>query len=364
MNKDSVRVLLVEDDEDDYVLFRDVVSEVKHLRIELTWVNNFQHALVEARKSLYDIYIVDYLLGEGTGIELLQALKENAMEKPFILLTGHGDHDIDVQAMKEGAADYLEKEMITPQLLERVIRYSIQKFFTMELLRESEKRLRQLSIKLINTQEDERKRIATELHDSIGSNLAAVKFEIQKQMTDLKKRKENFDIDHQFKNLTDIVQQTIDETRRICHNLRPSVLDDLGVVIAIKWYCRNFPQSYSNISIDADLKISEKEVPEPLKVVIFRVMQEAFTNVAKHSGADKVKLVFEKTDDKIILTIRDNGRGFDISGKRPEKDCFSGMGLMSMKERVGNSGGSFLISSAKTKGTEVQAIWPVLSCRV
>lgn len=364
MNKNPVRVLLVEDDEDDYVLFRDVVSEIKYLHIELTWVDSFQRTLDAAKENLHDIYIVDYLLGGRTGIDLLHALKENNMVKPLIILTGYGDHDVDVQAMQEGAADYLEKEMITPQLLERVIRYSIQNFHAMELLRESEKRLRQLSMKLINTQEDERKRIATELHDSIGSNLAAVKFEIQKQMADFKKRRGAFDIDHQFKNITDIVQQTIDETRRICHNLRPSVLDDLGIVMAINWYCRNFPQASSNISIDIDLKISEKEIPDHLKVVIFRVMQEAFTNVAKHSGADKVKLAFEKSDDKMILTIRDNGCGFDVYGKKPEKDYFSGMGLMSMNERVSNSGGSFLISSKKRKGTEIRAAWPVLSCGV
>jgi signal transduction histidine kinase len=364
MNKNSVRVLLVEDDEDDYVLFRDVVSQIKYLHIELTWVDTFQRTIDAAKQNMHDIYIVDYLLDGRTGIDLLHALKENGMGKPLIILTGHGDHDIDVHAMEEGAADYLEKEMITPQLLERVIRYSIQNFDAMELLRESEKRLRQLSMKLINTQEDERKRIATELHDSIGSNLAAVKFEIQKQMTDFKERRGTFDIDHQFKKLIGIVQQTIEETRRICHNLRPSVLDDLGIVMAINWYCRNFPKSYSNIFIDVDLSISEEDVPDHLKVVIFRVMQEAFTNVAKHSGADKVKLAFKKSDDELILTIRDNGRGFDVYGKKPEKDDFSGMGLMSMNERVGNSGGRFLISSEKRKGTEIRASWRVLSDRV
>lgn len=359
MNKKSVRVLLVEDDEDDYVLFRDVISEIKYFHIDLTWINDCQHILHAAERNMHDIYIVDYLLGGCTGIDILNTLKENGIRKPVIILTGHSDHDIDVQAMEEGAADYLEKETITPQLLERVIRYSLQKSEAMEMMRESENRLRQLSMQLINTQEDERKRIAKELHDSIGSNLAAVKFEIQKQIADSKKRRSSIDIDHQFTYLMDIVHQTIEETRRICHNLRPPVLDDLGIVLAINWYCRNFLKAYSNITIDTDIGITEAEIPEHVKVVIFRVIQEAFTNVTKHSGADKVELIFEKSDDKIILVIRDNGSGFDVNGEMSQKDHSGGMGLLSMNERVSYSGGILLLCSEKGKGTEIRASWPV-----
>jgi signal transduction histidine kinase len=361
MNKNPVRVLLVEDDEDDYVIFRDLVSEIKYLPIELTWVDSYRRTLEAVKEDMHDIYIVDYLLSGSTGIDLLHVLKENGFRKPFIILTGHGDHAIDMQAMQEGAADYLEKERITPLLLERVIRYSIQKYRAMEMLRESESRLKYLSIRLIDAQEEERKRIAKELHDSIGSSLAAVKFEIQKQINDSQTLRGTFDIDHQFKNLIDIVQHTIEETRRICQNLRPSILDDLGIILAINWYCRNFSETYSNINIDADIKICEQEISEHIKVVIFRVMQEAFTNVAKHSKADKVKLVLEKTDDKIILAIRDNGCGFHVDGKSPDNYYSRGMGLMSMNERITNAGGVFSICSDPRNGTVISASWPVLS---
>jgi signal transduction histidine kinase len=358
-NNNTVRVLLVEDDDDDYVIFRDLVSEIKYFPIELTWVDNYKRTLEAVKDGIYDVYIVDYLLPGGSGIDLLHMLKENGFRKPFIVLTGQGDHAVDMQAMQEGAADYLEKDRITPLLLERVIRYSMQKYHAMEMLRESESRLKYLSLKLIDAQEDERKRIAKDLHDSIGSNLAAVKFEIRKQIENFKKLRETFDVDHQFNNLLDIVQDTIEETRRICQNLRPSVLDDLGIIIAINWFCRNFSATYSNIRIDTDIKIHEEEIPDHFKVVIFRVMQEAFTNVSKHSKADKVNLVFEKMDDKIILTIRDNGRGFDVCEKSPDTHYSGGMGLMSMNERVSHAGGLFFICTDQQKGTEIRAIWPV-----
>lgn len=359
MKKTDIRVLLVEDDEDDYVIFQDLLSEIKYFHIELTWVDNYKATLETARDDVYDIYILDYFLRGATGIDLLNDFRLKGLRNPVIILTGQGDHDVDVQAMQKGASDYLEKDKITPQLLEKAIRYAISQSQTMEDLRESEKQLRVLSSKLIDAQEDERKRIAKELHDGIGSNLAAVKFEIQKQMDGLKNNIS--DIQHgRLKNLVDMVQDTIDETRRIYTNLRPTVLDDLGILMAIRWFCRNFQQIYSNILIQTDLNIQEEEISDPLKIVIYRVMQEALNNVAKHSGADKVNLIFEKSEGTINLTIRDNGHGFDVHANKKVSGRSGGMGLISMKERVGYSGGKLFIRSDVKSGTEVKAIWPML----
>ena len=357
MNKTDVRVLLVEDDEDDYVIIRDVMSEIKYLQIELTRVDNYVSALETAKNGLYDVFIIDYLLKGFTGLDLLNEFKSNGFRKPVIILTGQGDHDIDLKAMEEGASDYLEKDRINPALLEKTIRYAISQSEARKALEESEKRLRILSTKLIEAQELERKRIAKELHDSISSNLAAIKFEIQKQMNPSADKTPDA-VNLCFKTLSNHLQDTIEETQRIYTNLRPTVLDDLGILMAIQWFCRKFCQVYANIFIDHELKVAEEEIPESIKIVIYRVIQEALNNVAKHSNADSVNIIFEKPQDKIFLTIKDNGCGFDVEAKNARHDYLGGMGLLSMQERVSHSGGHLTIYSDGKNGTQIRAVWP------
>jgi signal transduction histidine kinase len=137
------------------------------------------------------------------------------------------------------------------------------------------------------------------------------------------------------------------------------MLDDLGILATINWFCREFQMIYSDIRIEKQVAVQENEVPEPLKMVIFRVLQEAMNNIAKHSNADLVHLCFfRKTDAAIALTVEDNGRGFDLekalSLKNPEKR----FGITSMKERTELTGGSFAIKSTPGAGTAISASWP------
>ena len=357
MKNDRVRALLVEDDEDDYVIMQDIVSEIKYMQIELTWADNYGSALEAAKSGSYDIFIIDYFLRGFTGLDLLCEFRNNGVEKPVIVLTGQGDHKVDLQAMAAGASDYIEKDELTPSLLEKVIRYAIAHSETLEALKESERQLRVLSAKIIDAQESEKKRIAKDLHDSIGSNLAAIKFEVQKQQMSLSPDATSLSTPC-FNNLNDLLNETIEETRRICMSLRPAVLDDLGIIIAIQWFCRKFGQIYSHIRIQNDLKVDDKEIPELIKIVIYRVIQEALNNTAKHSNATFVHIIFEKLQDNIFLTITDNGCGFDVTAKPTHRVDAGGIGLLSMKERVRGSGGSLRISSDGNSGTEIRAVWP------
>lgn len=357
MKNDRIRVLLVEDDEDDYVIMQDIISEIRYMQIELTWVDNYDSALKAAKSGSDDIFIIDYFLRGFTGLDLLCELRNNGVRRPVIVLTGQGDHEIDLQAMAAGASDYIEKEQLTPSLLEKVIRYAIAHSETLEALKESERQLRVLSAKIIDAQESEKKRIAKDLHDSIGSNLAAIKFEVQKQQMSISPDATSLSTPC-FKNLNDLLNETIEETRRICMSLRPSVLDDLGILIAIQWFCRKFCQIYSHIRIQNDLKADENEIPEPIKIVVYRVIQEALNNAAKHGNATIIHIIFEKLQDNIFLTITDNGCGFDVNAKRTHRFEAGGIGLLSMVERVRGSGGSLSISSDGNSGTKIRAVWP------
>jgi signal transduction histidine kinase len=142
-------------------------------------------------------------------------------------------------------------------------------------------------------------------------------------------------------------------------NLRPSMLDDLGILATIRWFCRQFESTYSRIRIRQSIDVKEHEVPGSLRTVIFRVLQEGLNNIAKHSMATLVLIFLRKTDQEINLVIRDNGQGFDLSKAQSADDAPHGFGLKSMRERAELSGGSFMIESTQGKGTIIRASWSI-----
>ncbi len=139
-NQRAVRILLVEDDEDDFVLTRDLLTDCRRTTFELDWVSSFDEARAAISRHEHDLYLIDYRLGEHDGLELLQHARASHITAPLILLTGQGDGDVDLAAMREGAADYLVKGRIDAPLLERAIRYSLEQSRTLRALRESEER--------------------------------------------------------------------------------------------------------------------------------------------------------------------------------------------------------------------------------
>jgi diguanylate cyclase (GGDEF)-like protein/PAS domain S-box-containing protein len=136
----EIRVLLIEDDEDDYVLTRDLLADSRRTHFSLDWISNFSEALGAIGNGQHDVYLVDYHLGEHDGLEVLREARIAGCRRPIILLTGQGDGEVDIAAMKAGAADYLVKGQIDSQILERSIRYSLEQNRTLEALRESEER--------------------------------------------------------------------------------------------------------------------------------------------------------------------------------------------------------------------------------
>ncbi|GAX37472.1 hybrid sensor histidine kinase/response regulator [Nodularia sp. NIES-3585] len=136
MNDNPIRVLLIDDDEDDYILTRDWFSEFQVAGCELSWIDNYEAGKDAIAGHDHDIYLVDYRLGINSGLELLQAAIANGCSSPIILLTGQGDREIDLEAMKAGAADYLEKSQLTAPLLERSIRYALERKQTEQKIRQ------------------------------------------------------------------------------------------------------------------------------------------------------------------------------------------------------------------------------------
>ncbi len=139
MDKTRIWVLLIEDDEDDYVLVRGMLSKMTSTRYELEWASSYEKALEAMEKTRYDVYLLDYYLGERTGLELLGEIRKRGLASPVIFITGQGDYETDMEAMRLGASDYLVKGQINGPLLERSIRYAITQRITEEKLRQAQK---------------------------------------------------------------------------------------------------------------------------------------------------------------------------------------------------------------------------------
>ena len=227
-----------------------------------------------------------------------------------------------------------------------------------EALKESGKQLKHLSSELLNAHEKERKRVAGEIHDSIGQSLSAIKFRVENVLQQLGKSIDK-KMTKPLEDIIPLVRASIEEVRRIQTDLRPSLLDDLGILATIDWFCREFQITYSHLRIEKLIDIQESEIPESLKIVIYRILGEALHNVAKHSKADLIRLSLQKTDSTIALTIQDNGKGFDLEKIRSKERSRKGLGLISMQERTELSGGSFAFESGRRGGTVVRAVWPL-----
>jgi signal transduction histidine kinase len=225
-------------------------------------------------------------------------------------------------------------------------------------LRKSEEQLRHLSAQLLEVQENERKRIAGELHDSIGQSLTAIKFGLENAISSISQDAVEDSIEL-LEALIPVVQQASEEVRQIHTDLRPSLLDDLGIISTISWFCREFEKVYSGIKIEKKVDMEEKQVPEPLKIVIFRVLQEALNNISKYAKADYVRISLKGITGKMEFIVEDNGQGFDIEHMSYVKSSKRGFGLTSMKERIELSGGAFAIESTPGVGTVVRASWPI-----
>jgi signal transduction histidine kinase len=237
------------------------------------------------------------------------------------------------------------------------IALGIQRQRAEEAFRKSGEELRLLSSQLLTAQETERGRIARELHDGIGQSLSAIKFRVEDALGQLAKGSTESSVSN-LVNLIPVIQSTVEEVRRITMDLRPSTLDDLGILATIAWLCREFQSTYSTVEINREISAEESDVPNPLKIVLYRVLQEALNNVVKHSGANMVTISLAKKDNTIQLAIEDNGCGFDVDEARSVESSKRGFGLGSMKERTELSGGTFVINSAKGRGTFVLASWP------
>ncbi|MES9992213.1 MAG: sensor histidine kinase [Candidatus Thiodiazotropha sp.] len=210
----------------------------------------------------------------------------------------------------------------------------------------------------IGVEEEEKKRISRELHDGLGQLLTSMNLHIQTCIDGNDELSEDSVQEQQKESLqalSCLVKQAMSEVRTICSAIRPAILDDLGVLAAISWQCRQISQLNEKLVVETDFKIDETAIPEELKSVIYRIAQESLNNAMKYSQASEVKLSLLHTHDSIELTIVDNGIGFDCNRINERL----GVGLMSMRDRANSVNGALKVKSAVGYGVEIHVSFPL-----
>ncbi|MCJ7578591.1 MAG: GAF domain-containing protein, partial [candidate division Zixibacteria bacterium] len=266
-----------------------------------------------------------------------------------------------VLSTMEDFKTFTKEEIKLAQTIADQVAVAIENARLLELVRRSSGDLKALSIQLINVQEDERKKIAQELHDEIGQTLFAMKMNLEMTKKSLPPDSEKLeDMKNRLTDTENLLSQTIDQIRNLTTDLRPSMLDDFGLIPALNWYIDNFSKR-TNIKVYLKIKNFKPRLSSEVETTFYRIIQEALTNVAKHAQATEVSILLARENSNACLAVEDNGIGFDAKKATFPKDR---LGIFSMKERVGLLNGEFEIRSKANRGTKLSVKIPLVEKRV
>lgn len=364
------RVLVVDDDKNIRLLFR------QHLRNAGYRVNICQDAvsalrILELREM--DVVITDILLPDMAGTTLLSTLRSRFPYMKVILITGEPNIDSAAQAVRGGAFDYLPKPIKKDHIIRSVDRAMRMKQLDdenrrlqlenkryqehlEELVAERTTELAVLSRRIISIQEEERSRLSRELHDDLGQSLLALKLNLQSVFGRLGKMDDSNQKDVHW--CMDYLNEIINKSRRISHNLSPVSLENLGLIRAIRDLTENLNPD-RKIKIRLHINDLQNYFTGNWDINVYRFIQEALTNIVKHAKASHVEVYAVRTDDEgIMISVHDDGVGIPEEVLTEGNDLEKGLGLQIMKKRVDLLGGNFIINTKKNNGTEVRIELP------
>jgi signal transduction histidine kinase len=220
----------------------------------------------------------------------------------------------------------------------------------------AEQELRRLSQQLVRAQEDERRNISRELHDEVGQILTALRVELG-NVEKLRSGPER-DFRAHLDDAKDLAAQSLQSVRNLAAGLRPSILDDLGLGPALEWQAREFSRR-TGIPVEVQREGLPDELPDRHRTCLYRVVQEALTNCARHAEAHEIHIALQTGEGRLSLTVQDDGRGLDGQAPLDHANGATGLGLMGIEERVRELGGTLAIRSQPGKGTLLNASIPL-----
>lgn len=266
----------------------------------------------------------------------------------YIPLQGKGQFQGTIHLFSQESGTFSNCEKVFFKTIGQMIGVAIQKARLFEQVRTGQEKMRTLSRKLMKVQESERRHLARELHDEFGQALTALKINIQTIL-----QKETIS-KQQLQDSITIIERTLNGMRQLSLDLRPSLLDDLGLKAALRWYV-DYHAGLAGLEADFITNLPEERLQPDLETTCYRITQEAFTNVVKHSRATRIEVELLQQDDEVILAIRDNGLGFNVSARDTNFNRNKTMGLLGMQERVELLGGTIEITSSPGNGAEIRA---------
>jgi|GEM_PF-2411925 len=220
-----------------------------------------------------------------------------------------------------------------------------------QALAQKEINLRKLSTQLLRAQEEERGRIAKELHDEQGQALTAIRVNLKELEFDLEEGDEQ-QIAYRLDDSKAMIEASLSQIRALSHELRPSLLDDVGLTSALRWYTNQLARR-TDIRVNFTIRGEEQKLSSDVEIVIYRVVQEACTNIIKHANATQADITLHYLFQDVQVTIEDDGQGFDPEQEQEERELKRGIGLLGMQERINLVHGTFHLDSTPGEGTRI-----------
>ncbi len=311
--------------------------------------------LVEGQVFMDDKTISNpYIMQSGMAVNLEERITSRTVHSHVCIpLQGENEFQGVVHLFSDVPGEFWECQRVFFKAIGKMIGIAIQKIRLFEQVQTGQEQMRTLSRKLMETQENERRRLSRELHDEVGQALTALKINLQVLQP------AGTESAQQIQECISIVNHTLQEIRQLALDLRPSLLDDLGLVAALRWHV-DYHSRLSGLGAKFITNLSNIRLPSQLETTCYRVFQESFTNVVRHSQAVNVQVELISQDNKIHLFVRDDGLGFDAEAVKQDAVWGKGLGLLGMKERIALIGGQIEINSLAAHGTEIHAMfdWP------
>jgi signal transduction histidine kinase len=355
--KHDIRILMLEDDATDAELAEFALRKGE-LGFEMVRVQTKAEFLKALSQNPPAVILSDYSLPGFNGHEALQLARARCPGVPFIFVSGTMGEEVAIETLKSGATDYVLKTRLSrlAPAVHRALREAHERSAHQraeEQLRESHEQLRALSIYLQSVREEERTRIAREVHDELGQALTSCKLDLAWIAGKLPK--ELKPLLQKARDLTAHIDSTIQTVRRISSELRPGVLDHLGLAAALEWQANEF-ESRTGIRCSTHSHLGGSRLDSNSSTTLFRIFQETLTNIIRHAEATKVVVNLRQADGRVILEVEDNGRGIS----KAEISNPKSMGLLGMRERAALLGGALRIGRVpKGKGTRVSVCLPL-----
>jgi signal transduction histidine kinase len=350
-----LRILCLEDVTDDAELIRKQIQN-EGLIIQFDHVTSENEFIDKLKTKTYDLVLSDYNLAGYDGLAALLISKKNCPDVPFICVSGTIGEDLAAELIHSGASDYILKDRLSrlASAIERSLREAEAlkaRLASEEEIRNIKEALEKLNQRLIDIREDERASIAREIHDRLGQSLTALKIDAgwlyENTVHDLEKA-------GKLKEMMDLISALIIDVQRISSELRPSILDDIGLVPAMEWYIREF-EKRTGIACLINLQ-DVQFTNEKKNLVVYRILQEALTNVVRHSDATKVNVNLYRSADSIVLEVIDNGKGLE----KEKISSYKSLGFVGIRERLKQHNGTLEIQSILKKETKLSITIPFI----